>query len=91
VLIIHFLDLLKSLKNMDLPCQKSERKLSSTLASLFSIVPNCKILLFLLPIVNDNFFILYIYIYIYIMSHLAAEPAQVLEVVHFSTIMLSAI
>jgi len=77
---------------MDLPCQKSERKLSSTLASLFSIVPNCKILLFLLPKGNDKKIInkLYIYIYIYIMRHFAAEPAQVLEVVHFSTIMLSA-
>jgi hypothetical protein len=67
---------------MDLPCQKSERKLSSTLASLFSVVPNCKILLFLLPKANDK--------YVYTMRHLAAEPAQVLEVVHFSTIMLSA-
>jgi hypothetical protein len=67
---------------MDLPCQKSETKLSSTLASLFNIVPNCKILLFLLPKVNEKN-----YIYIYIMRHLAAELAQVL---HFSTIMLSA-
>jgi len=82
------LDLLKSLKNLDLPCQKSERKLSSTLASLFSIVPNCKILLFLLPKGNDQKIINKLYIYI--MRHFAAEPAQVLEVVHFSTIMLSA-
>jgi hypothetical protein len=75
---------------VDLPCQKSERKLSSTLASLFSIVPNCKILLFLLLKVNDKKIINKLYIYIYIMRHFAAEPAQVLEVVHFSTIMLSA-
>jgi hypothetical protein len=54
-----------------MPCQKSERKLSSTLALLFRILPNSKILLLSLLKVNDKIIIIIIW-------QIAAEPAQVL-------------
>jgi len=57
-------------ENYLLPCQKSE----STLALLFRILPNSKILLFSLLKVNDKIII----IIIIIIWQIAAEPAQLL-------------
>jgi hypothetical protein len=53
-----------------MPWQKNQLKISSTLASLFSVVLNCKILLFLLLKTNDQKII--------IIRHLVAELALAL-------------
>jgi hypothetical protein len=76
-LVRHYLNIfgiVENFENVVVAMLKIWKKFSSTLASLFSMVPNLKILLFLLPKVNDKKLI--------IIMQLATELAQVLQYTH---------